>query len=78
MMLDGIGDVMEVGIGNVMEEKVKDVVEGEDRYAVEERVDGGDGWRRWMEEREGVSRGMDEGAGGLRRGRCLIQQVDNK
>ena len=46
---------MEVGIGNVMEEKVKDVVEGEDRDAVEERMvkmDGEDGWRRWMEERD--------------------------
>ena len=53
MMLDGIGDVMEVGIGNVMEEKVKDVVEGEDRDAVEERMDGEDGWRRWMEEMDG-------------------------
>ena len=67
-MLDGIGDVMEVGIGNVMEEKVKDVVEGEDMDAVEERMDGGDGWRRWM----------DEGEDGLRRERCLIQRVDNK
>uniref|UniRef100_UPI004024D520 hypothetical protein n=1 Tax=Candidatus Cryptobacteroides bacterium TaxID=3085639 RepID=UPI004024D520 len=44
---------MEVGIGNVMEEKVKDVVEGEDRDAVEERMDGGDGWRKGMKERDG-------------------------
>ncbi|MEF2597554.1 MAG: hypothetical protein UIV44_00255 [Bacteroidales bacterium] len=45
--------MMEVGIGNVMEEKVKDVVEGEDRDAVEERMDGEDGWRRWMEKMDG-------------------------
>ena len=43
-----------------------------------EEMDGEDGWRRWMEEMDGGRREMDEGADGLRRERCLIQRVDNK
>ena len=40
-------------LGCQSQEKVKDVVEGEDRDAVEERMDGGKGWRKGMEKMDG-------------------------
>ena len=54
------------------------------------KMDGEDGWRRWMERMDGEDgwrKGMEEMDGGdgwrkkrngLRRERCLIQRVDNK